>query len=664
MRGQRMPGADGCQGQIKEFKMARELKDLEIETATEPEPTEIDWRIRILSDKLETTEKQLAYQLEREKEYRSRIAELSRELESTKKASAEAKLAFLKQQESRLRREMDQLEQSIIEATGRKDTATPVDSRPHKPKILQKGLRPFILASTVYIPTFIYILSQASTALDGMVDLTAGDYRCRLKLPVRNTTGFWAALRSFRILKIPLADIGSKVNTKIHCSFPWNNKTIRKHITYRQKSLEGNTKLYYLPFSVRRDYSSDSCAHLRRTLKGTLTIVQRPLAAPEQSLRFRLLESWLVSALFYFAGHLVSRLAARNVAIFYEKFASQSDEGVYDIFLTAHQTTNSNCYYVTDAENISADDGKVLRKYSLRYYWFIYRAAVFIGAEAPTHLTLLRSNNRWLRRSIYTRPFVFLQHGIIYMKNMSKNSVFVAGCEGAADYIVASSEKERDIIVRDLHYKPEQVLVCGIAQHAIISYQHITDSSPDIVTVMLTWKHSQEHLPFEVSVNFQELQDILQVLRQRLPEESIRLVLHPKDSLSAKTLEELGATLWTASVKEALADTKLLITDYSSICYNAFYQGAGVIFYQPDLDEYQRETGKLIPANDEFIGPRLFSTTELQRELKRVIGTDGHIALKKVRAKKYEKIYSTINEFTDGKNIERIVTAIQELGLL
>ena len=250
------------------------------------------------------------------------------------------------------------------------------------------------------------------------------------------------------------------------------------------------------------------------------------------------------------------------------------------------------------------------------------------------------------------------------MKNMSKNSVFVAGCEGAADYIVASSEKERGIIVRDLHYEPEQVLVCGIAQHAIIPYRHITDSSPDIVTVMLTWKHSQEHLPFEASANFQELQDILPVLRQRLPEESIRLVLHPKDLLSVKTLEKLGATLWTASVKAALAETKLLITDYSSICYNAFYQGAGVIFYQPDLDEYQHETGTLIPADDEFIGPRLFSTTELQRELKRVISTDGHITLKKARTKKHEETYSTINEFTDGKNIERIIKSIQELGLL
>jgi hypothetical protein len=644
--------------------MTKKLEKLEVETTEEPEPAEIDWQIRNLNDKLEATEKQLIYQLEREKEYQSRIAELNRELESIKKATAKAKLAFLKKQESRLRREIDQLEQSIAEATGDKDTTKPTDSHPSKPKILQKGLHPFILASTVYIPTFIYILNQTPTVLDGMVDLTAGDYRCRLRLPVRNKTGFWAALRSFRILKIPLADIGTKVNTKIHCSFPWNNKIVRKHITYRQKRFENNTKLYYLPFSIKRDYNSGNCAHLRRTLKGTLTIVQRPLAGLEHTLRFRFLESWLVSVLLYSAGRLVSRLTAKNVAIFYEKFASQSDEGVYDIFLTARKTTNSDCYYITDTDNISADDGNVLRKYSVQYYWVIYRAAVFIGAEAPTHLTLLRSNNRWLRRSIYTRPFVFLQHGIIYMKNMSKNSVFVAGCEGAADYIVASSEKERDIIVRDLRYKPEQVLVCGIAQHAIIPYQHITDSSPDIVTVMLTWKHSQEHLPFEASANFQELQCILPVLRQRLPDKNIRLVLHPKDSLSAKTVETLGAALWTASVKEALSGTKLLITDYSSICYNAFYQGAGVIFYQPDLDEYQRETGKLIPADDEFIGPRLFSTTELQKELKRVIGINGHIALKKVRTKKYEKIYSTINEFTDGENIERIVEAVQELELL
>jgi phage shock protein A len=170
--------------------MTKKLEKLGVETTEDPEPAEIGRQIRNLSDRLEATEQRLMYQSERDKEYQSRIAELNRKLESAKRAAAEAKLAFLRKQESRLRREMDRLEQSIIKATDNKDATKPMDSHPAKPKILQKALHPFILASKVYIPIFIYILSQTPSALGGMVDLTAGDYRYRLRLPVRNIDSY------------------------------------------------------------------------------------------------------------------------------------------------------------------------------------------------------------------------------------------------------------------------------------------------------------------------------------------------------------------------------------------------------------------------------------------------------------------------------------------
>ena len=122
-------------------------------------------------------------------------------------------------------------------------------------------------------------------------------------------------------------------------------------------------------------------------------------------------------------------------------------------------------------------------------------------------------------------------------------------------------------------------------------------------------------------------------------------------------------TLWNKPISEALEKTKLLITDYSSVCYNSFYQGSGVIFYQPDLELYEKENGKLIPNDDEYIGKRAFNIEELEGILKQSIN-NKKIDLNKLRTKKFENNYKLINEFSDGKNIERIYQELIKLKLI
>ena len=107
----------------------------------------------------------------------------------------------------------------------------------------------------------------------------------------------------------------------------------------------------------------------------------------------------------------------------------------------------------------------------------------------------------------------------------------------------------------------------------------------------------------------------------------------------------------------------MFITDYSSACYNAFYQGAGVVFYQPDLELYEIENGKLIPNDDEYIGLRTLNKEELIDVLNKSI-KDGKIDLSVLRTEEQEKMYQTINEFSDGKNIDRICDKLKELNLV
>ena len=54
---------------------------------------------------------------------------------------------------------------------------------------------------------------------------------------------------------------------------------------------------------------------------------------------------------------------------------------------------------------------------------------------------------------------------------------------------------------------------------------------------------------------------------------------------------------------------------------------------------------------------------ELEKVIEKAI-TDGKIRLETVRNKEFEKRYLTINEYHDGKNIERIAIKLKELNII
>ena len=180
---------------------------------------------------------------------------------------------------------------------------------------------------------------------------------------------------------------------------------------------------------------------------------------------------------------------------------------------------------------------------------------------------------------------------------------------------------------------------------------------------MLTWKPYEEHLyNFEESETYKNTIEICNMLQKYIGKEKIILIAHPKAQELIKNTD-LKDSLWDKPISEALNKTKLLITDYSSVCYNSFYQGAGVVFYQPDLEKYELENGKLIPADDEYIGKRAFNLQELENVISEAI-KDKKINLDVIRTKEFEDRYKTINEFSDGKNIDRIYEELVKLNIV
>lgn len=456
------------------------------------------------------------------------------------------------------------------------------------------------------------------------------------------------------------------INEQFRVVLKIDDGELAKHSLTRGSKRIKAPKWYYAPITqTRRNGYSIS---IRRGAYGGLVLIRRLLEPVELGWSFRVYESRLVSFLLYHTAHFVRRLSPRKVNIYFEKNANQAEEGAIDIFRKARNISEAaDNYFILNGTSKAyeklQDEPGIIKNFTFKSYWLQYRANNVIATEVPQHANILRSGNKYLRMAPYTQKFVFLQHGVTYMKAQDKNSSFIKNREGEPDYMVVGSKKERDIVADMLTIEEERLLNVGLPIFDKIEYGHITQQSPDIATIMLTWKPYEEHMQdFSKSTYYQTVIALYDILKPLLGKENIRIVAHPKFAkLLAST--DIADSLWKGTVSEVLRDTKLLITDYSSVCYNVFYQGGAVVFYQPDLERYEENNGDLIPHGSEYIGHRMFTGKDLRDTLKESI-KNHQINLTSLRTKKHIQNYNSINEYHDGKNIDRLLDRLRQLGVL
>lgn len=468
----------------------------------------------------------------------------------------------------------------------------------------------------------------------------------------------------YKILVKNLLTDETQINNMLNIIVTVNGVDLEFRIGKKEKRIQ-NKRMYYAPY--KSCYRDGFALHLRRTDRGNFAIVKRPIEPIEKTLWFKFMESRVVSFLFYHLGRMVSSRAGKPVSLFYEKFSEKAEEGTFDLFEIAKKRNTSKCYYIIDKHSLDyeriKDAGNVVPKYSLKYYWLIYRVNNYISTEAPAHLNILRSNNKYFRKSTCEHPFVFLQHGVTYLKCQGEGSTFAVGKEGEPQYMIVGSKKERDVVSDMLGLPEERLLNTGLPIFSKIEYKHMNENTEDKVVIMLTWKGYEEHIQkFENSDYFKNVMAIYHMLTKYTDSSNIIIVPHPK---MAELLENtpLNETMWKQPISEVLGIAKLLITDYSSVCYNSFYQGGAVIFYQPDLEVYEQEVGPLIPTDEEYIGERTFNMEELERVVGKII-VDGRILLTEGRTEEHERRSALINEYHDGRNIERIAEALAEKEII
>ena len=205
--------------------------------------------------------------------------------------------------------------------------------------------------------------------------------------------------------------------------------------------------------------------------------------------------------------------------------------------------------------------------------------------------------------------YILLNHGLTRGK-----STVVDSNKTNFDYICTCSEKDKEIIVNYNNQPNESVIVTGFARHDNLSDLSLKNQ----IVIMPTWreqfniKNANSKVAEKCIDNFLKSQYYKQYfsllnnseLIDKIENDNIKIIfyLHDYAQPYSKFFHSISnniiiGTDKTYDIQTLLKTGSLLITDYSSVCYDFAYMKKPVIYYQFDREEFEYYQ---YPSSDSF----------------------------------------------------------------
>ncbi|WP_288777355.1 CDP-glycerol glycerophosphotransferase family protein [uncultured Sneathia sp.] len=236
---------------------------------------------------------------------------------------------------------------------------------------------------------------------------------------------------------------------------------------------------------------------------------------------------------------------------------------------------------------------------------------------------------------------VFLNHGTVGLK---KRSPMHKRLKKQIDKLLKSynlnpcdSEFEKSIKVNDWKMPEDSMYVCGYPRYDKLYNRKDTVSTHDIL-YMPTWRKYDDDGVNEF-LNNSKLHEYLKKTNMKL-----RVYLHQlaRDRVKLEVENDSIQILdKNANITDELLNAKVLITDYSSVCYDFFYLGKKVCFYQYDKKKYLDQVGSYVDL-DNFFSRSNETVDDLIDDLENGKIKDATEYFKYVDNKNCERLYNMI----------------------
>ena len=288
--------------------------------------------------------------------------------------------------------------------------------------------------------------------------------------------------------------------------------------------------------------------------------------------------------------------AYRHLWLVMERGFDARDNAYWFFRYLREQQPGINACYVIDSASPDrgrvAELGRTVQWRSLRHYLMYLAADMLISTHVQPAAPDLMAYYHLRRIGIRPRgKQIFLQHGIIKdeMKWMRYPSLKV-------DFFASGGKLEYDYLVSEFGFPEGVVQYTGLCRFDNLIRGNVPSNE---ILVMPTWRGSDypKGERFYETAFYRKFQSMLDNSRllALLEERDLRLIFYPHIELQTELdkfrspSERIVLASWRDyDVQTLLMRCRLLITDYSSVFFDAGYMEKPVIYYQFDIGEFRK----------------------------------------------------------------------------
>ena len=346
-----------------------------------------------------------------------------------------------------------------------------------------------------------------------------------------------------------------------------------------------------------------------------------------------------------------------------ERGSDAQDNGfVFFKYLTEkHPEIHST--YIISSKSVDYDKvkkfGRTVEWCSLKHFLMTIGCPVKISSHLFGYAPWT-SMATYFRRNKTHDKHIFLQHGII--KNLHEG-LFGNVCK-SLDLFVCSAKPEYDFIVEQFKYNNEVPQYTGLARYDLLN-NYDTDNQ---VLIIPTWRaeladlSDEEFSNTKFYLNWQSIIDSKEIINICLKKNIvIKFYLHQslqKFSSLFKGYDVVKIIRFgEENVQKLLKESKLLITDFSSVYFDFAYMSKPLLYFQFDEDTFydRHYTKGYFDYRRDGFGLVCIEQSSLIKEAVNIINS-GFI-LNKTYKERSERFFV----FRDSSNCQRIFDLIEKL---
>lgn len=267
---------------------------------------------------------------------------------------------------------------------------------------------------------------------------------------------------------------------------------------------------------------------------------------------------------------------------------------------------------------------------------------------------------------------VLLGHGVHALKKTTlktqPSGQKIPHIAATADLVIAGSDQEARIEHEEWNIPKEKIVMTGLPRHdrLLRLSRETRRNRRDTILFMPTWRDwNSQRFSLRESEFFRQMELFLipSGLDNYLYAKGIRLDLYVHMSMreffdnfkKECRLKSVNLLPQTSDLQQVIADSALLVTDYSSICWDFLLLDKPVLFYQFDLEEYERHRGAYIDIRKDLFGPVAYNAENAVTWVRQLVENDfdpGEFKGQMEKMKKWAFAYRY------DLNCERVASAI------